>query len=357
MSKASYDLLRQAYEFNLVKDAGIWVPTKESSTVGPLVEACSSDLSFLRHLRVGGEAFLFLVYDKRLGKNGKRVLKIPRPTNNTIRIERFKRSARALVSLHSPYFPYVVELSEDPLYLLLEWIPGCTLREWVESKKYCFTEGIEYFRKILIGISLLHNQGVLHRDIRPDNIIISGDNVKIIDFGLAKLPGDKTLTRVGSAMGVEGYTSPEQDLNPEDVKNPSSDVYSLGKVLYFILTKRDSEFDTETLYNLGYNTQVINLYQGTCQYESSGRYKDASEFLEEVNAIFPPSIADDSSADLDIPDCLDRLLALCAGDRLKVELLSGISRNELIPYWLIMKGRVAKKCLFSSNKKKTDNQE
>ena len=351
----TYDTLRQVYEFNLVKDQGIYIPTKEHETARPLTQACSPYLEFSRFLCVGGEAFLFLVYDTRLGKSGKRVLKIPRPTRNAINIERFKRSARALVTLNSPFFPYVVELSEEPLYLLLEWIPGETLRSWVESRRYDLNEAIEYMRKLLKAVSLLHKKGVLHRDLKPDNIIVSGDEIRVIDFGLAKLKSDRTLTRTGSAIGVEGYISPEQDISPETVDSPSSDVYSLGAILYYLLTKKDVEFNTEVLYSLGYSPAVVNLYQIACRYAATGRFKDAEEMLEAVNDVFPPPQTS-TTIEYDMYQCLKELLVLCAGDLFKVQLLTGLPREELINYLMAIKGRTAKKCLYSLDQSKTQEQ-
>jgi len=343
---SSFETLVQAYDAGLEKRGGRLVPVREDHAL-QIVKLAGQHLEFNGFLDCGGEAILFKVLDKNLN-DLQRVLKIPRAHLKDRDRQRFIRSARLLARQNSMYFPTVIHLSLEPLFLLLDWTPGVTLREWIKSSKYSMGMAIEYYRAILIAISFFHRESVAHRDIKPDNILITyEDMVKILDFGLAKSKEDKTYTRVGDELGVEEYVAPEQEINPAAATDTTVDVFSLGHIFYEMFT-RDSTFEnaTDLMKALGHSDEVINFYQIACDIDSHQRFKNAQEMLIAFNELYP-ALSIEPSRKEDIYTVLEDLLVLCAGDRFKVGLITGMTKNELFPLWAALKERKAKQCLSS----------
>ena len=110
-----------------------------------------------------------------------------------------------------------------------------TLRDWSIYKRYTLEDALELFREILKALALLHAEGVTHRDIRPDNILVKPDgHIKIIDFGLSKTEKDSTLTMI-RALGNMYYSPPEQLQEAGKHAEPTLDIYSAGQVLYYLI--------------------------------------------------------------------------------------------------------------------------
>ncbi len=168
-------------------------------------------------------------------------------------IERFRTEARAqagithanIVTLHS-FFK-----EQEDYVMVLEFARGKTLRQLLAEKKI-FTEDelTPVFLQLLDGLGYAHSMGVVHRDIKPSNIIIDEvGNLKILDFGIAKILGDKNLTGTGTKLGTINYMSPEQVRGQKDI-DQRTDIYSLAVLIYEMLTGRlpintdsDSEYD------------------------------------------------------------------------------------------------------------------
>lgn len=122
------------------------------------------------------------------------------------------------------------------LYLIMEYVSGKSLDEMIRENSLSINRGLKIFNEILNGFSYAHREGVVHRDIKPGNIIITGnDTPKILDFGIAKImDSDITMTKTGTRMGSVLYMSPEQILGKNiDYR---SDIYSLGVTLFQILS-------------------------------------------------------------------------------------------------------------------------
>jgi len=151
---------------------------------------------------------------------------------------RFMREARATSSLDHPNICTVHEISQaedGSWFIAMAWYEGQTLKTILKEGPLPPEQVLDYARQIALGLSQAHEHGVVHRDIKPANIIVTdrGD-LKILDFGLARLLGKARLTRSGTVMGTAAYMSPEQ-ARGEDV-GTSSDIWSLGVVLYELLT-------------------------------------------------------------------------------------------------------------------------
>ena len=117
----------------------------------------------------------------------------------------------------------------------MDFVDGLTLRQKIASGEIPVRQAVEIGIQIADGLGAAHEVGIVHRDIKPDNIMIRKDGlVQIMDFGLAKLRGVSRLTKEGSTVGTMGYMSPEQ-LQGYDVDS-RADIFSLGVVLYELLT-------------------------------------------------------------------------------------------------------------------------
>jgi serine/threonine protein kinase/Tfp pilus assembly protein PilF len=160
---------------------------------------------------------------------------------------RFTREAKAAAKLDHPNIVPVYEVGEfrgRPFFAMAH-IEGKSLRNAIKEGKFSINDAIEFTGQICKGLHKAHESGVVHRDVKPGNIIIDQDNkVRILDFGLATVAGEDKLTRTGSTLGTVGYMSPEQ-IEGKQV-DQRSDLFSVGVILYEMLTgRRPFEGDTD----------------------------------------------------------------------------------------------------------------
>jgi serine/threonine protein kinase len=172
-----------------------------------------------------------------------KVLHQDRISNEQHTSERFRREAQAAARLKHPNAVNIYDfgVSTDGLqYLVMELVEGQSLRQIIKQQGPLTTsEAAEIIEQVCAALDEAHSHNIIHRDIKPDNIIINqtknGPRVKVLDFGIAKLREDaaSNLTQTGSVMGTPHYMSPEQCLGEE--LDGRSDIYSLGVVLYEML--------------------------------------------------------------------------------------------------------------------------
>src|SRR3954447_24237691 len=153
-------------------------------------------------------------------------------------LERFRREARAVARLSHPHIVGVIDAGEDEgrPYLVFEYVEGETLRERIRRMgRLPIDEAIAYTIEIARALGCAHAHQIVHRDIKPQNVLIDAEgSAKVTDFGIARSLEQEGLTADGRVLGTTDYVSPEQALG-QDV-NGQSDIYSLGVVLYEMLT-------------------------------------------------------------------------------------------------------------------------
>ena len=190
------------------------------------------------HLGAGGMADVYRAIDTRLQRTVAIKLLSNDLASETMR-RRFQREAQAASSLNHPNIVTVHDVGDHAgrQYLVLEYVEGGTLRDWLRQEERSWRQVVELLMGVADGIATAHEAGVLHRDIKPDNILVSRNgHAKLADFGLAKLIEPRTgppgthLTGTGTVMGTVAYMSPEQAAGRE--MDARSDGFSFGVVLY-----------------------------------------------------------------------------------------------------------------------------
>jgi tetratricopeptide (TPR) repeat protein/predicted Ser/Thr protein kinase len=177
-------------------------------------------------LGAGGMGDVFRAVDTRLGRAV--AIKISQERFNA----RFEREARAIASLNHPNVCTLYDVG--PNFLVMELVEGETLSARLRSGAVPVTTALQYASQIAAALSEAHAKGIVHRDLKPGNIMIANTGVKVLDFGLASLQGDQTLTGERMVMGTPAYMAPEQrEAKPADAR---TDIFAFGWVLYEMLT-------------------------------------------------------------------------------------------------------------------------
>ena len=156
--------------------------------------------------------------------------------------ERFLREARAIATIHHPNLCPVYEVGTDGQlpYIVMRFVAGTTLANVIDNLKTPMPvrNAVMIVRKLALGMAAAHAQGVTHRDLKPANVLYDTANreVLITDFGLAHVGGEMNLTAKDTFLGTPAYSSPEQADRRIDAVGPLADLYSLGVILYEMLT-------------------------------------------------------------------------------------------------------------------------
>ena len=195
----------------------------------------------------GGMSTVYLAIDETLGRHVAVKIMHREISDQQDQLERFRREARAVAQLSHPNLVGVIDAGEDGghPYIVFEYVPGQTLKERISaSGRLPLDEATAYAIEIGRGLASAHAQMLVHRDVKPQNVLIDAEGrAKITDFGIARSIESSGLTATGRVLGTTDYVSPEQAMGRE--VDARTDVYSLGIVLYEMLTG-DVPFHAET---------------------------------------------------------------------------------------------------------------
>jgi hypothetical protein len=191
----------------------------------------------------GGMATVYRAKDRQTGLTV--AVKLLREASDKLTSERFRHEAALLAALppHPGIVKYIAHglTEEGQQYLVMEWVEGETLNQRMTRTGLSAAESVALARRIAEALIEPHRQGIVHRDIKPDNLLFlrgALDGVKLIDFGIARqIADERRLTSDGGFVGTPGYTSPEQARGERQI-DASADVFALGCILYECLTGR-----------------------------------------------------------------------------------------------------------------------
>jgi predicted Ser/Thr protein kinase len=191
----------------------------------------------VRKLGAGGMANVYLAEDQELGRRVAIKILNDRHANDDQFVERFRREAKNAAALSHPNIVSIYDRgeAEGTYYIAMEYLDGRSLKELIVTRGPApVPVAVEYARQILSALRFAHRHGIVHRDIKPHNVLVDGEGrVKVTDFGIARA-GASQMTEVGSIVGTAQYLSPEQARGTN--VDQRSDLYSLGVVLYELLT-------------------------------------------------------------------------------------------------------------------------
>lgn len=187
-----------------------------------------------KQIGIGGMAVVFRAYDPVIQRYVAVKMLKEDVARDEAAVKRFINESKAVAMLSHPNIVsiYDVSVSGEYKYIVMEYIEGITLKSYMSQKGALpLDEVIHYSRQILSALAHAHGKGIIHRDIKPQNIMLLKDGkIKVTDFGIAKLPNAETVTMTDKAIGTVYYISPEQASGL--AIDTRSDLYSMGVVMY-----------------------------------------------------------------------------------------------------------------------------
>lgn len=259
-----------------------------------------------QHIGQGGMADVFLAIDTIL--NRQVAIKILRSElcTDAISILRFEREAQAATALSHPNIVEIYDVGEykGHHYIVMEYVPGKTLKKIIRDRGgLVLEEAIDIAKQLASATQEAHHRGIIHRDIKPQNIIVKSDgSIKILDFGIALAKGSMQITQANNVMGSVHYLAPE--LAKGEPATVQSDIYALGIVLYEMLTgdvpfKADNAVQVAIMQmrntmpsprsiNPAIPQSVENIILKATAKEPANRYRSCNEMLEDLRTCLRP---------------------------------------------------------------------
>ncbi len=215
---------------------------------------------------------------------------------------RFRNESKAIAVLSHPNIVKVYDMcfSEKIQYIAMEYIDGITLKDYIDSERVLnWKDAVHFIIQILRALQTAHNRGIVHRDIKPQNIMLLTDGtIKVMDFGIAKFAREESMTATDQAIGTVHYISPEQARG--DVTDEKSDIYSVGVMFYEMLTGQ-KPFDTDNpisiavmhMQNVAQRPRDINpnipsgleeIIMHAMEKDAEVRYQTATDMIQDIEA-------------------------------------------------------------------------
>ena len=245
----------KAYFTSLAEDVFADMPTQAEvapSSVRPPPQV--SHYKLLEKLGGGGIGVVYKALDTKLDRHIALKFLPPALSTNELAKQRFITEAKAASALNHFNICTIHEIGEtddEQLFIAMACYQGETLKKKIQRGPLPLEDALDYAVQIARGLRKAHLQGIVHRDVKPANVMVTDDGViKILDFGLAKM-ADLQLTQTGTAMGTIAYMSPEQARG--DKVDHRTDVWSLGVVFYEMLTGErpfQGDYDQAIIYSL-----------------------------------------------------------------------------------------------------------
>ncbi|MDR4946337.1 Stk1 family PASTA domain-containing Ser/Thr kinase [Neobacillus cucumis] len=268
----------------------------------------------------GGMANVYLAHDMILDRDvAVKMLRLDFANDEEF-IRRFRREAQSATSLAHPNIVNIYDVGEesDLYYIVMEFVDGQTLKQYIQQNSPLRVEdAIGIMRQLTSAISHAHQNRIIHRDIKPHNILVDHEgNVKITDFGIAMALSATSITQTNSVLGSVHYLSPEQARG--GMANRKSDIYSLGIVLFELLTGRlpfsgesavsialkhlQSETPSVRRWNPNIPQSVENIVLKATAKDSFHRYNTVDEMEEDLRTALNPERMDEQKFTIPIDD-------------------------------------------------------
>lgn len=251
----------------------------------------------------GGMGVVYRAYDPDLNREvAVKVIVLPNPGSYNEWLHRFRREVQAVGQLKHPHIVtlYDVDLESDQPYVVMELLTGGTLKDRFTSGPLPWVEALHLFRPLIQALAYAHQKDIIHRDVKPTNVMFAGDEVntlKLVDFGLARGLEGEQITQVGAILGTPAYMSPEQALG--DTVDIRTDIFSLGIMLFeaiggdnplntgsnpsaFLETVSASEVETSPLLDKA-PAKVIKLIERAIAKNPNQRYSSCNDLLEDIS--------------------------------------------------------------------------
>lgn len=287
---------------------------QNDSSIGQVIDG----YRILEVLGKGGMGIVYKAEDIALSRIVAIKMIAPELVSNESFLRRFQSEARALARVESPFIVGVHALRQvnENFFIVMEYVDGWTLADEIEKGVLEFGYAHRVLRQMLQAFARAHSVGVIHRDIKPRNIMINkARRVKVTDFGLAKLRKDDGKSTVTQGMaGTARYMSPEQVLGSSI--DHRSDLYSLGMTMYemmagvlpfgidegtFTILKRivEEQLPSPLEYNPNIPPRLVAVIQKAIQKDPAQRFQTANEMLEAIDKAFaekisPPTMVEES---------------------------------------------------------------